>query len=193
MTTKDEAIRAAFVAFGSNEIQTADALLVLGSRVIERGGEFFYNDASSHDVPISNFSAFKKTMAAEKPHLLPPQFESSLADRAFIDGNLSARAQLIREVGELEAARVAKSYGLTGIGDTKRARAAQTDEIKRGGANNPWSDSPQNVDRNGRYTATAIGRQAALVRANEKGAAEIAAVCGNKIGDTKPARRSAYA
>jgi len=190
MITKDEAIRAAFVAFGSNEIQTADALLVLGSRVTEKSGAFFYNDASSHDVPLDNLSAFKKTMQAEKPHLLPRQFESSLADRAFIDGNLSARAQLIREVGELEAARIAKSYGLNGVGDTRRARAAHTDEIKRGGANNPWSDTPQNVDARGRYTANAIGRQAALVKANEKGAAEIAAAVGNKIGDTQPKRRA---
>ena len=45
--TKDEAIRAAFAAFGSNEIQSADAVTVLGSRVTEKGGAFFYNDAGS--------------------------------------------------------------------------------------------------------------------------------------------------
>ena len=191
MTTKDEAIKAAFAAFGSNEIQTADAVLVIGSRVTEKGGAFFYNDAGSHDVPLDNLSAFKKTMQAEKPHLLPRAFESSLADRAFIDGNLSARAQLIREIGELEAARVAKSYGLTGIGDTRRAKAAETDNIKRGGANNPWSDAPQNLDRTGRhYNANAMGRQAALVKANLTGAAEIAASVGNRIGDTGPKRRA---
>jgi hypothetical protein len=189
--TKDEAIKAAFAAFGSNEIQTADAVLVIGSRVTEKGGAFFYNDASSHDIPLENFGAFKKTMQAEKPHLLPRQFESSLADRAFIDGSLKARGELIAQVGELEAARIAKSYGLNGVGDTKRARAAQTDEIKRGGANNPWSDAPGNLDRTGRhYNANAIGRQAALVRANEKGAAEIAAAVGNRIGDTGPKRRA---
>lgn len=191
MTTKDDAIKAAFAAFGSNEIQTADAVLVIGSHVTEKGGAFFYNDASSHDVPLDNLSAFKKTMQAEKPHLLPPQFESSLADRAFIDGNLRARGELVAQVGELEAARIAKSYGLTGIGDTRRARAAETDQIKRGGANNPWSDAPQNLDKSGRhYNANAIGRQAALVKANEKGAAEIAASVGNRIGDTGPKRRA---
>jgi hypothetical protein len=188
--TKDEAIKAAFAAFGSNEIQAADAVLVLGSRVTEKSGAFFYNDAQSHDVPLDNFGAFKKTMQAEKPHLLPRAFESSLADRAFIDGNLSARGQLIREVGEVAAHKIALSYGLSGIGDTRRARAAQTDEIKKGNANNPWADTPQNCDRNGRYTANAIGRQAALVKANEKGAAEIAAAVGNKIGDTQPKRRA---
>jgi hypothetical protein len=190
MTTKDDAIKAAFAAFGSNEIQSADAVTVLGSRVTEKGGAFFYNDAFSHDIPLDNFSAFKKTMQAEKPHLLPPQAGAGLADRAFIDGNLSARGQLVREIGEVAAHKAALSYGLSGIGDTRRARAAQTDEIKRGGANNPWADTPQNVDRNGRYTAAAIGRQAALVKANEKGAAEIAAAVGNKIGDTMPKRRA---
>jgi hypothetical protein len=191
--TKDEAIKAAFAAFGSNEIQTADAVTVLGSRVTEKGGAFFYNDAQSHDVAIDNLSAFKKTMQAEKPHLLPRAFEASLADRAFLDGNLSARGQLIREVGEVQAHKIALSYGLTGVGDTKRARAAHTDEIKRGGENNPWSDHPSNLDRNGRYTANAIGRQAALVKINETAAAEIAAAVGNKIGDTKPARQRASA
>ena len=188
--TKDEAIRAAFAAFGSNEIQSADAVTVLGSRVTEKGGAFFYNDAGSHDVAIDNLSAFKTTMQKEKPHLLPPQYESSLADRAFLDGNLAARAQLIREVGEVAAHKIALSYGLSGIGDTRRARAAQTDEVKRGGANNPWSDSPQNCDARGRYTANAMGRQAALVKANETGAAEIAAAVGSKIGDTMPKRRA---
>ena len=191
MGKKKDAIKNAFQTFGSTEIQTADAMTVLASRVVERGGAYFYNDASSHDVPLDNLSAFKATMQKEKPHLLPRQFESSLADRAFIDGNLRARGELVAQVGELEAARITKSYGLNGVGDTRRARAAQTDEIKRGGANNPWSDSPQNVDRTGRYTAAAIGRQAALVKANEKGAAEIAAAVGNKIGDTQPKRRSA--
>jgi hypothetical protein len=189
--TKDEALKAAFAAFGSTDIQTADAVMVLGSRVTERAGQFFYNDASSHDVALDNLSAFKTTMQAEKPHLLPPHFESSLADRAFIDGNLSARGQLIREVGEVAAHKAALSYGLSGIGDTRRARAAHTDEIKRGGANNPWSDAPQNLDKSGRhYNANAIGRQAALVKANEKGAAEIAASVGNRIGDTGPKRRA---
>jgi hypothetical protein len=189
--TKDEAIVGALRACGSDEKQLADAVLILGSRVTEKGGAFFYNDASSHDVPLDNITAFKKTMQSEKPHLLPRAFESALADRAFIDGNLSARGELIKQVGELAANRIAKSYGLSGVGDTKRARAAETDEVKRGNANNPWSDHPQNTDQRGRYTAAAIGRQAALVKANEQGAAEIAAAVGSKIGDTTAQRRRA--
>ena len=69
MTTKAEAIKAAFAAFGSNEIQSDDAVTVLGSRVTEKGGAFFYNDAQSHDVPLDNLSAFKAAMKTEKPHL----------------------------------------------------------------------------------------------------------------------------
>jgi len=192
MSTKDEAILSALRACGSDDKQLADAVLVLGIRVTEKGGKFFYNDASSHDVPLDNVTAFKATMTKEKPHLLPRAYSSSTADRAFIDGNLRARGELIGELGELEANRLAKTYGLTGIGDTRRARTAQTDDVKRGGeSRNPWADSPQNTDERGRYTAAAIGRQAALVRANEKGAAEIAAAVGSKIGDTTAQRRSA--
>ena len=189
--TKDEAILNAWRACGSDDKQLADAVLVLGSRVTEKSGKFFYNDADSHDVPLDNLTAFKATMTKEKPHLLPRAFESSLADRAFIDGNLQARAELIRTVGELEATRIAKSYGLNGVGDTRRARAAETDEVKRGGdSKNPWANTPQNTDAKGRYTANALTRQAALVRANEKGAAEIAAAVGSKIGDTHSQRRA---
>lgn len=189
--TKDEAIKSALRACGSNDSQLDDAVLVLISRVSEKAGAFFYNDASSHDVPLENVGAFKKSMQTDKPHLLPRAFESGLADRAFIDGNLQARGDLVRQVGELEATRIAKSYGLNGVGDTRRARSAVTVEVKRNGASsNPWSDHPSNVNERGRYTAAAIGRQAALVRANEKGAAEIAAAVGSRIGDTTARRRA---
>jgi len=189
--TKDEAILSALRACGSDEKQIADALIVLGSHVTEKAGKFFYNDADSHDVPLDNLTAFKATMTKEKPHLLPRQFESSLADRAFRDGSLRARQELILQIGELEAGRIAKQYGLNGVGDTRRTRAAETDEVKRGGdSKNPWSHTPQNTDQRGRYTANALTRQAALVKANEKGAAEIAAAVGSKIGDTHAQRRA---
>jgi hypothetical protein len=94
-------------------------------------------------------------------------------------------------VGELEAGRIAKSYGLNGVGDARRARAAETDEVKRGGdSKNPWSNTPQNTDQRGRYTANALTRQAALVKANEVGAAQIAAAVVSKIGDTHAQRRA---
>jgi hypothetical protein len=189
--SKDAAITAALKALGSNDSQVADAVLVLGSRVTEKSGQFFYNDKSSHDIPLDNLSAFKRTMADEKPHLLPRAFESSLADRAFIDGNMTARGELIKQVGELEATRIAKTYGLTGVGDTRRAHAAQTDDAKRDSGKNPWAFSPQNTDERGRYNASALTRQAALVKANLTGAAEIAAAVGSKIGDTTAQRRRA--
>jgi hypothetical protein len=190
MSTKDEAILSALRACGSDDKQLADAVLVLGIRVTEKGGAFFYNDKNSHDVPLDNIGAFKRTMQDEKPHLLPRAFESSLADRAFIDGSLAARGELIKQVGELEANRIAKTYGLTGLGDTRRARAAQTDDVKRDSGKNPWAFSPQNTDEGGRYTANALTRQAALVKANLTGAAEIAAAVGSKVGDTHAKRRA---
>ena len=73
--SKDAAITAALKALGSNDSQVADSLLVLGSRVTEKNGTFFYNDKNSHDIPLDNIGAFKRTMADEKPHLLPRAFE----------------------------------------------------------------------------------------------------------------------
>ena len=93
-------------------------------RVTEKGGAFFYNDTKRHDVPLDNIAAFKKTMQDEKPHLLPRAFESSLADRAFIDGNLSARGELIKQVGELEANRIAQS-GMASMASATRAALAR--------------------------------------------------------------------
>jgi hypothetical protein len=188
--SKDAAITAALKALGSNDSQVADGLIVLGSRVTEKGGAFFYNDATSHDVPLDNLTAFRATLQKEKEHLLPRAFESGLADRAFIDGSLRARQELLARVGELEATRIAKTYGLTGLGDTRRARAAQTDDIKRDSGKNPWAFSPQNTDDKGRYTANALTRQAALVKANLQGAAEIAAAVGARVGDTHAKRRA---
>jgi hypothetical protein len=45
--TKDEAILNALRACGSDDKQLADAVLVLGSRVTEKGGAFFYNDRNA--------------------------------------------------------------------------------------------------------------------------------------------------
>jgi hypothetical protein len=183
---KSQAIIDALKTCGANDSQCDDGAIVLASRVtIGEHGNYFYGD-----VPLDNVSAFKAAVAETKPHLLPRKVDSSLADRAFIDGNMTARGQLVRELGELEAGRLAKSYGLNGINDTRRARAAQTDDVKRGNSNNPWSDSPQNTDGKGRYTANALTRQAALVRANLIGAAEIAAAVGSAIGDTHAKRRA---
>jgi hypothetical protein len=192
--SKEATIIEAFKALGSNDAQVLDAVLVLAPRITEKAGRFFYNDADSHDVPLDNITAFKATMTKEKPHLLPRAFESSLADKAFIDGSLAARAELRAQVGEIEATKIAKNYGLSGLADTRRARAAVTDEMKKSAANNPWSDHPNNtVNVNGRlrYSANALTRQAALVRANLQGAAGVAAAVGSKIGDTAPKRRSA--
>ncbi len=191
MSDKGTVIIEAFKALGSNDAQVLDAVLVLAPRVTEKNGAFFYNDADSHDVPLDNITAFRATMVKEKPHLLPRAFESSLSDRAFIDGNLRARAELRAQVGEVEATKIAKQYGLNGLGDTNRARAALTDEAKRaGGANNPFSDHPNNVDERLRFTANALTRQAALVKANPQGAAGVAAAVGARIGDTHAKRRA---
>jgi hypothetical protein len=78
-----------FKAQGSTEAQRADAIAVLknecgmvsGVVILTPTGETLDSDKS------------KAWIAEHKPHLLPPKFERSLADRAFADGNLSARGE----------------------------------------------------------------------------------------------------
>jgi hypothetical protein len=56
-------------------------------------------------------------------------------------------------------------------------------------ANNPWANTPANCDAHGRYTAAAVGRQAALVKISLQTASEISAAVGSKVGDTTAQRR----
>ena len=79
MSDKGTVIIEAFKALGSNDAQVLDAVLVLAPRVTEKNGQFFYNDADSHDVPLDNISAFRATMTKEKPHLLPRALASRIA------------------------------------------------------------------------------------------------------------------
>jgi hypothetical protein len=165
----------AFAKLGSTEGQRADAVLVLASRCSMQGDAVILNETG---LPIDDAKS-KAWIETNKPHLLPPKFEQSLADRAFLDGNVTARGQLLREVGEAEATRIAQQYGLKNLADTRRgARPAGANEGKRNGKdrNNPWLADQWNVSRQGNVVRT-LGVEAAT---------RIASAAGCRLGSTKP-------
>lgn len=183
-TPKEQAIKDALKACGSTDAQADDGAIILAGRVsVGNHGEYLLGA-----VPLDNVTEFKTVVAELKPHLLPAS-ANDLAVKAFVDGNMTSRTQLVREVGLEEANRLAKAHGLGSVHDPRRARTPSAEQKER--ANNPWSDHPNNVDERGRYTANALTRQAALVKANLSGAAEIAKAVGSKIGDTHAKRRAA--
>jgi hypothetical protein len=165
-------------AQGSTDAQRADAIAVLASQCTMAGdvvtlkatGEAIESDAS------------REWFQTNKPHLLPPLFERSLADRAFIDANLGARGALVKQVGMTEANRIAQSYGLRSATDTRRGTAPT--EPKRKKKNSDGADHSKNPWH---ATAWNISRQGSVLRAlGPEKAAALAASVGSRIGATRP-------
>jgi len=169
------AIRETLSRYGSNDAQTADATLVLAKDFGMVKGAVVHI-ATGAEITTPEVKAW---LEANKPHLLPPKFERSLADRAFIDGSLRARGELVAQVGEAEANKIAQRYGLRTFFDTRRGKLPADAIGKPNGADhskNPWHKSNWN-----------ISKQGALLRAvGEEKAAQIAASVGSRIVATKP-------
>jgi hypothetical protein len=165
-----------FKAQGSTEAQRQDAIAILQDKCGMVAGVVILT-ATGETLDAENS---KKWIAEHKPHLLPPKFERSLADRAFADGNVTARGGLLKSVGYAEATKIAQSYGLKSVHDTARGKPPVMDDGKKpNGAdhkNNPFHASNWNLTR-----------QAALLRAvGAEKCAAIAASVGSKIGATRP-------
>jgi hypothetical protein len=131
-------------------------------------------------------------LQANSPHLVAARpADVSVSDRAWLEGNLKARGEIVRRIG-LEAANAeAQRYGLKDIADVKSKGERPSDvqaPPKEKAPTNPWARDGKNLDpATGKYSPAAITRQAALVKGlGIQKAAAIAAAVGSKIGDTKP-------
>jgi hypothetical protein len=172
-----------FKAQGSTEAQRADAIAVLKNQCSMVSGVVILT-ATGDALDTDNS---KKWIFEHKPHLLPPKFERSLADRAFIDGNMTARGELVKQLGKKEADKIAEQYGLRSSLDSARGepplkeRGGPADSGKSNGkganhANNPFHKSNWN-----------LSKQGALLRAiGPEKCAAIAASVGSRIGATRP-------
>lgn len=171
------AIDTVFTTFESSDAQRADAIAIL-SKDCAMVGEICVFQPTQTDIADPKA---KEWIAKNKPHLLPRQYERSLADRAFADGNLSARALLLAQVGEQEANAVAATYGLRSFTDTRRGKPQDAPAAKVNGkdvshASNPFHKSNWNVSKQG-----------ALVRSlGEEKARAIARSVGVDLGATRP-------
>jgi hypothetical protein len=130
-------------------------------------------------------------LQANSPHLVASRpADVSVSDRAWLEGNLAARGQIVKRIGVAAAEAEAARYGLKGLADmSKGVRPSDVkapDKEKK--QTNPWARDGKNLDpATGKYSPAAITRQAALVKGlGIQKAAAIAAAVGSKIGDTKP-------
>jgi len=176
MTDLVTGIREAFKEFGSNDAQVADAAAVMLEKCALVGGvATLVETGAALTDPKS-----KEIIAKQKPHLLPPIYERSLADRAFVDRNITARGELVRQVGAAEAGRIAERYGLRSISDTRVGVAPDASEKKAvadNQPNNPWSRAGWNVTKQG-----------ALIRSiGVEKASAIARAANSRIGATRAA------
>jgi hypothetical protein len=174
----DTGIDEFFKAAGSSEAQRADAIAVLKDKCGMVGG--IVTLIATGETLDSEKS--KAWIAEHKPHLLPPIYERSLADRAFLDGNITARGALVKQIGKAEADKLAQQYGLHSVSDTRPGTApagANDGKQKPNGkehASNPFHKSNWNVSKQG-----------SLLRAvGVEKCAAIAASVGCKIGSTAP-------
>jgi len=166
-----------FKTFESNDAQRADAIAVLTSQCAMVGDICIFQPTNTDIFD----PAARKWIETNKPHLLPPKFERSLADRAFADGSLKARGELLDQVGEKELQRIAQQYGLKSAHDTRRGKSPEKPDPSKkvnglDHASNPFHRLGWNTTKQG-----------ALVRSlGEDKARAIARSVGVDLGSTRP-------
>jgi hypothetical protein len=165
----------AFAAWGSDDARRADAALVLAPRCERRGNVTVLRDTNT----AINTPQARDWIAQTRPHLLPPEHETSLADRAFVQGNVTARGQLARELNIADLDRLAQSYGLRDHKDFSkgtRPNGNGGEHKPKPDRENPWSREGFNLTRQGQLVrAMGLEKAAAMARA-----------AGSYIGATKP-------
>jgi hypothetical protein len=132
---------------------------------------------------LDGIDAWLAKQQTKRPHLFEqPTAHQSLEALAFAgSGNVTARGKLVKEIGEKDADKAARSWGLSGLHDFTRQGAPVSGEQKaarKADRENPWSEAGWNLTRQG-----------ALVKAMgiEK-AASMARAAHSYIGATRPTK-----
>jgi hypothetical protein len=139
---------------------------------------------------------FLNMMVAARPHWAPTVVAADLEEQAFgAAPSLTARGILLKQLGPAEYAERIEAWKA----DMKTLRPGtrptaegekQPDAPKQSsGERNPWSDHPVNLDKHGRYTAAALGRQSSITRSLGIEKAATMAKQYSFIGATKPGGR----
>lgn len=168
------ALKTQFTEWGSNATQADDAALVLADKCVMTGGKICLIESGE---PLT-----LDYVKQRKPHLLSGTMfaDRTLADRAFIDGNITCRGTLLKTMSRADVDKLAQQYGLKDALDTRRGTPLVMDDAgkpadKQKPSKNPWSAENWSLKK-----------QAELARINPKGAAEIAAAAGSFVGATSP-------
>lgn len=170
------------VSWGSNHAQAED-FSQLRRDLFGRdtmGGIIHIQSNLPHDHP-----EVRTIIQKAWPHLLPPKFEVTLSDKAFLENDMTARGKLVKELGASAALDVAKRYGHDSLHST--AKGVRPDNLPDPDAdrkakavqdrkNNPWSKE-----------GWSFTRQMSLFKAvGPEKAAQIAASVGCRIGSVRP-------
>jgi hypothetical protein len=126
---------------------------------------------------LSAFDYCNVNLRQIRPHYFPSAYDGSLADKAFLEPNLTAQGQLVKEIGLRDAEALAKKYN-TRLGSDKKGTAPDDDSkpAPKPGSFNPF------LKRN-----WSLARQGEIVKSlGPEKAAQIAKAAGCKLGDVRP-------
>ena len=131
----------------------------------------------------ANADEWIKSRRAERPQRFYNVGVDALAVSAFVDGNMTARSKLSKQMTPDELDALARTFGLNSALDFRRGKLSERangddDKKKTGGGDrsNPWLADQWNVTR-----------QASLVKSlGVEAAARIAAAAGCKLGSVRP-------
>ncbi len=185
---KETLYQHALKAWGSNDVQAHEFAELHANKYEDRHGIVTHKTTgAAYDAPaVTEFWQSDKGERGEKgSHYFAPKFEVSLADRAFLDGNITARGKLVAELGPVKALEIAQRYGLKSVHDTRRGTRPSDmpvdDKKKTGGTPNPWSEGSWDMVK-----------QASIVKSLPYDKAEAIAASANPpsfIGATSPKSR----
>jgi hypothetical protein len=120
----------------------------------------------------------KKEGPGHRTHFFATEIPGDLEAKAFGENNMTARAQLFKQLGAVEYAEREAKWNASGFKLGTRPKANGEDMSNTPARDNPWSADKWNVTK-----------QAQIVRAmGVKKANQIAAAAQSYVGATRPAR-----
>lgn len=144
------------------------------------------DDFAEGKLGADNLDEWIEKQRTARPYLYPTKGEADLESAAFGEfgkPNLTARSNLVKQIGEEAADARAKAWGLTGLHDY-RTRAKRPGDAgngdqkdKRPAKDNPWSAEGWNITKQG-----------SVMRADPALGERLARAAGSFIGATRPTR-----
>jgi hypothetical protein len=125
-------------------------------------------------------------------YMWPTEAPIEMEEAAFgSNPNLTARGALRIAVGEAEYRSLAKKWNSDPVKlvPGRRPGDGDTEAPKPKKSTNPWADTPENVDQNGRWSKAAIRRQSNAALMGNATAQALALAAGSFVGSTGPKSR----